>query len=78
MVKRLAAIGELIKTAATIRSTRTVKYMHEVCSSDADLDLLTAKTPLDRYQRRHQTSCSQKCATPAERAQRKVLARRDV
>ena len=32
VTKSLAAIGELIKTAATIRSTRTVRFMHEVCS----------------------------------------------
>ena len=36
MVKSLAAIGELIKTAATIRSTRIVRFMHEVCSCGAD------------------------------------------
>ena len=38
VIKSLAAIGELIKTAATIRSTRIVRYMHEVCSCDADAD----------------------------------------
>ena len=36
VIKSLAAIGELIKTAATIRSTRVVRFMHEVCSCDAD------------------------------------------
>ena len=36
MAKSLAAIGDLIKTAATIRSTRIVRFMHEVCSCDAD------------------------------------------
>ena len=36
VIKSLAAIGELIKTAATIRSTRIVRFMHEVCSCDAD------------------------------------------
>ena len=36
MVKSLAAIGELIKTVATIRSNRIVRFMHEVCSCDAD------------------------------------------
>ena len=36
VIKSLAAIGELIKTAATFRSTRTVKFMHEVRSRDAD------------------------------------------
>ena len=36
VVKSLAAICELIKTAATIRSTRIVRFLHEVCSCDAD------------------------------------------
>ena len=36
--KSLAAIGELIKTAATIRSTRTVRFMHEACFCDAEAD----------------------------------------
>ena len=31
MVKSLAAIGELVKSTATIRSTRIVRFMHEVC-----------------------------------------------
>ena len=36
MVKSLAAIGELIRTAASIRSNPIVRFMHEVCSCDAD------------------------------------------
>ena len=36
VIKSLAAIGELIKTAATIRSMHTVRFMHEVCSCAAD------------------------------------------
>ena len=38
MVKSLAAIGVLIKTAATIRSTCIVRFMHEACFCDADAD----------------------------------------
>ena len=36
VIKSLAAIGELIKTVATIRSTCIVRLMHEDCSCDAD------------------------------------------
>ena len=36
MVESLAAIGDLIKTSSAVRSTRTVRFTHEVCSCDAD------------------------------------------
>ena len=52
MVKSLAAIGELIKTAATIRSTRIVRFMHEVCSCAAE----PPHSRMDRHQHQHQTS----------------------
>ena len=37
IVVKSLAIGELIKTAAPIRSRRPVRFRHEVCFCDADV-----------------------------------------